>query len=70
VKNPLEEIWKCQINYYFKPGNLGYEVFDTAYAKVGVYICHDRHFPEGARLLGVKGAEIVFILLQPCSWYI
>ncbi|TMU87680.1 acyltransferase [Bacillus sp. BHET2] len=46
--------------YYFKPGNLGYPVFDTAYAKVGVYICYDRHFPEGARLLGLKGAEIVF----------
>ncbi|MCA0985253.1 acyltransferase [Halobacillus yeomjeoni] len=46
--------------YYFKPGNLGYPVFDTAFAKVGVYICYDRHFPEGARLLGLKGAEIVF----------
>jgi beta-ureidopropionase len=45
--------------YYFKPGNLGYPVFDTEYAKVGVYICYDRHFPEGARLLGLKGAEIV-----------
>jgi len=46
--------------YYFKPGNLGYPVFDTAFAKVGVYICYDRHFPEGARLLGLGGAEIVF----------
>lgn len=46
--------------YYFKPGNLGYSVFDTAYAKVGVYICYDRHFPEGARMLGLGGAEIVF----------
>ncbi len=46
--------------YYFKPGNLGYPVFDTAYCKVGVYICYDRHFPEGARLLGLNGAEIVF----------
>lgn len=46
--------------FYFKPGNLGYPVFDTAYAKVGVYICYDRHFPEGARLLGLNGAEIVF----------
>jgi beta-ureidopropionase len=46
--------------YYFKPGNLGYPVFDTAYAKVGVYICYDRHFPEGARVLGLNGAEIVF----------
>ncbi|WP_335870858.1 nitrilase-related carbon-nitrogen hydrolase [Bacillus sp. 2205SS5-2] len=46
--------------YYFKPGNLGYPVFETAFAKVGVYICYDRHFPEGARLLGLKGAEVVF----------
>jgi beta-ureidopropionase len=46
--------------YFFKPGNLGYPVFDTRYCKVGVYICYDRHFPEGARLLGLNGAEIVF----------
>jgi N-carbamoylputrescine amidase len=46
--------------YYFKPGNLGYPCFDTAYARVGVYICYDRHFPEGARALGLNGAEIVF----------
>ena len=42
--------------YFFKPGNLGYPVFQTRYAKVGVYICYDRHFPEGARLLGLNGA--------------
>ena len=47
--------------FYFRPGNLGYPVFDTAVGKVGVYICHDRHFPEGARALGLNGAEIVFI---------
>ncbi len=46
--------------FYFKPGNLGYPVFKTAYADVGVYICYDRHFPEGARELGLNGAEIVF----------
>jgi beta-ureidopropionase len=46
--------------YFFKPGNLGYPVFQTRYATVGVYICYDRHFPEGARLLGLHGAEIVF----------
>lgn len=45
--------------FYFKPGNLGYPVFETAYGKVGVYICYDRHFPEGARILGLHGAEIV-----------
>jgi N-carbamoylputrescine amidase len=46
--------------FFFKPGNLGYPVFETQYAKVGVYICYDRHFPEGARLLGLNGAEIVY----------
>ncbi len=46
--------------FYFRPGNLGYPCFDTAYARVGVYICYDRHFPEGARALGLNGAEIVF----------
>jgi N-carbamoylputrescine amidase len=45
--------------YYFKPGNLGYPVFQTQYCKLGVYICYDRHFPEGARILGLNGAEIV-----------
>ena len=38
--------------YYFRPGNMGYPVFETAVGKVGVYICYDRHFPEGARALG------------------
>ena len=46
--------------FYFRPGNLGYPVFETAHAKVGVYICYDRHFPEGARALGLGGAEVVF----------
>jgi N-carbamoylputrescine amidase len=46
--------------FYFTPGDLGYPVFETRYARVGVYICYDRHFPEGARILGLNGAEIVF----------
>ena len=46
--------------FFFKPGNLGYPVFETAVGNVGVYICYDRHFPEGARILGLNGAEIVF----------
>jgi N-carbamoylputrescine amidase len=54
----VEGFWE---KYYFRPGNLGYPVFDTAVGKVGVYICYDRHFPEGARMLGLNGAEIVFI---------
>jgi beta-ureidopropionase len=46
--------------FYFRPGNLGYPVFDLGFCKIGVYICYDRHFPEGARALGLHGAEIVF----------
>ena len=46
--------------FFFKPGNMGYPVFETAYAKVGIYICYDRHFPDGARILGLNGAEIVY----------
>ncbi|HXG64349.1 MAG TPA: nitrilase-related carbon-nitrogen hydrolase [Blastocatellia bacterium] len=46
--------------FYFRPGNLGYPTFETAFARIGVYICYDRHFPEGARALGLAGAEIVF----------
>ncbi len=46
--------------FYFTPGNAGYPVFQTRFGKVGVYICYDRHFPEGARVLGLNGAEIVF----------
>jgi beta-ureidopropionase len=46
--------------FYFRPGNMGYPVFDLGFVKIGVYICYDRHFPEGARALGLNGAEIVF----------
>jgi N-carbamoylputrescine amidase len=46
--------------FYFRPGNLGYPVFDLGLCRIGVYICYDRHFPEGARALGLNGAEIVF----------
>ncbi|MFF1359872.1 nitrilase-related carbon-nitrogen hydrolase [Streptomyces sp. NPDC058297] len=46
--------------FYFRPGNSGWPVFDTAVGKIGVYICYDRHFPEGWRALGLEGAQIVF----------
>ena len=46
--------------FYFKPGNGGYPVFDTAVGRVGIYICYDRHFPEGWRALGLNGAQMVF----------
>lgn len=59
-KNHLPHLKGFWEKFYFKPGNLGYPVFDTAYCKVGVYTCYDRHFPEGARILGLNGAEVVF----------
>ena len=46
--------------FFFKPGNLGFPVFETAVCKVGVYICYDRHFPEGWRELAINGAELIF----------
>ncbi|MBU4310598.1 acyltransferase [bacterium] len=46
--------------YYFKPGNTDYPVFRTAYARVAPYICYDRHFPDGARILGLHGCQIMF----------
>lgn len=59
-KNHIPQTSGFWEKYYFKPGNLGYPTFQTRYARVGVYICYDRHFPEGARLLGLNGAEVVF----------
>lgn len=59
-KNHIPQVAGFWEKFFFKPGNLGYPVFSTRYGKVGVYICYDRHFPEGARCLGLNGAEIVF----------
>lgn len=59
-KNHIPQVKGFWEKFYFKPGNLGYPVFDTAVGKVGVYICYDRHFPEGWRALGLNGAQIVF----------
>ncbi|MCG8463238.1 MAG: hypothetical protein MI750_00125 [Xanthomonadales bacterium] len=59
-KNHIPQVAGFWEKYFFKPGNMGYPVFDTAYGKVGVYICYDRHFPDGARCLGLNGADIVF----------
>jgi len=58
IPHCLPAFWE---KFYFKPGNLGYPVFKTRYATIGVYICYDRHFPEGGRILGLHGAEIVFV---------
>lgn len=48
--------------FFFEPGNLGFPVFDTPFGlKIGILICYDRHFPEAARVLGLGGAEILFV---------
>ena len=48
--------------YYFEPGDLGFPTFPTPFGvRIGILICYDRHFPEAARVLGLGGAEIVFV---------
>ena len=59
-KNHSPQVKGFWEKFYFRPGNLGYPVFQTAVGPVGVYICYDRHFPEGWRALGLNGAQIVF----------
>ncbi|MGV9721304.1 nitrilase-related carbon-nitrogen hydrolase [Nocardia beijingensis] len=59
-KHHLPHVHGFWEKFYFRPGNLGWPVFDTAVGKVGVYICYDRHFPEGWRALALAGAELVF----------
>ena len=49
-----------QEKFYFTPGNTGFKVWDTAYAKIGVGICWDQWVPETARFMAVKGAELLF----------
>jgi len=46
--------------FYFTPGDLGFKVFETKFAKVGVLICWDQWYPEAARLTALQGAEILF----------
>ena len=46
--------------FYFTPGDLGYRVFNTAYAKIGILICWDQWYPEAARITSLMGAEILF----------
>ena len=59
-KNHIPQVKGFWEKFYFRPGNLGYPVFETAVGTIGVYICYDRHFPEGWRELGLNGAKIVF----------
>jgi len=58
-KNHIPELPNYQERFYFTPGNLGFPVFKTRYATIGVQTCWDNFFPEGARLLALRGAEIL-----------
>ncbi|MBI5468677.1 MAG: acyltransferase [Deltaproteobacteria bacterium] len=58
VHVPQIPLWEERA--YFKPGNLGFPVFDTPFGKIGVQLCWDIFFPEGFRALALKGAEMVF----------
>jgi N-carbamoylputrescine amidase len=46
--------------FYFTPGDIGFKTFDTRYGRIGVLICWDQWFPEGARLTAMQGAEVLF----------
>lgn len=59
-KHHIPQVHGFWEKYYFRPGNLGWPVFDTAAGRIGVYICYDRHFPEGWRALGLAGAQLVY----------
>lgn len=59
-KNHIPHTPKFWEKFYFRPGNLGYPVFESAVGRIGMYICYDRHFPEGWRELGLADAHLVF----------
>ena len=59
-KHHIPQVHGFWEKFYFRPGNLGFPVFQTSVGPIGVYICYDRHFPEGWRALGLNGAQIVF----------
>ncbi|MGD9967986.1 MAG: N-carbamoylputrescine amidase [Hyphomonadaceae bacterium] len=49
-----------QEKYYFRPGDSGFKVWDTAYGRIGVGICWDQWFPEAARAMAIQGAQVLF----------
>ncbi|MDT7531620.1 hypothetical protein OVY29_23485 [Sphingopyxis sp. SE2] len=58
-KTHIPEVAGFWEKFYFKPGKSDWPVFNTRYCKLGVYICYDRHFPEGWRALALNGAEYI-----------
>lgn len=72
-KNHIPEMPLFHEKFYFKPGNLGYPIFKTPFGNVAVCISYDYHFPECIRLLGLYGADIIFIPsaageISKCQW--
>jgi N-carbamoylputrescine amidase len=59
-KNHIPDLPNYRERFYFRPGNLGFPVFRTRYAAIGVQTCWDNFFPEGARALALKAAQIIF----------
>jgi len=59
-KNHIPQNVRYQEKYYFRPGNLGYPVFETPYCKFGISICWDQWFVEAQRAYGKQGCHIVF----------
>jgi N-carbamoylputrescine amidase len=59
-KNHIPDLPNYQERFYFRPGNLGFPVFRTRHATIGIQTCWDNFYPEGARALALKGAEIIF----------
>ena len=58
-KSHIPQVAGFYEKFFFKPGNSNWPVFETAFCKLGVYICYDRHFPEGWRALALNGAEYI-----------
>ena len=59
-KNHIPNLSCWEEGYYFSPGDLGFPVFHTEWAVIGVQMCWDNFFPEGARILALKGAQVIF----------
>ncbi|HTN44372.1 MAG TPA: nitrilase-related carbon-nitrogen hydrolase [Nitrospiria bacterium] len=58
VHLPQIPLWEEK--YYFKAGDLGFPVFETSLARIGIQICWDNFFPEGSRIMALQGAQILF----------
>ncbi len=59
-KNHIPNIPCWEEGYYFSKGDLGFPVFQTEWATIGIQMCWDNFFPEGSRILALKGAHIIF----------